>query len=350
MDNSRAVHSFRFTYRSLLFAAKASKRLKRAFDEHRFAPEISAGRAKALLAQMTGYGNWEELKASCDPLSVDPIDQELSSSGIAERRDILSRRLAKLMKMKFLHVAKDIVDRSEPTGSRSGLFRYDGYFDIPKHQVGMTDWDAFSSHAQRAPAIFEYACIKWLRSFEQPNERVTVVDADHHEAISVRRDGDEVLRVQYLRHARADLFDFMEYDDDADEPDHPTPLKPSHLHQLVVGFDIVDMQGGFSGANYDADALEAAHRFLLVDGLVTTLLCAHSVDATIATSNFVLDINEDRPEMVALAGYIESSFEHIVSSDQERDRKLLFGELVEIRKSTSLASKLPNFTIEVKDD
>lgn len=254
------------------------------------------------------------------------------------------------MKMKFAHVASNIIKQAEPTGSRSGLLRFDGYFDIPKHEIGTTDWEAFSSLIQRAPAIAEYACIKWLRSLEQANEEVMVIEADHHEAISVRRDGTEVLRIQFSRKARAELFDFMEYEDDADMPDHPTPLRPSHLHQLVVGFDIIDMQGGYTDDQYDADAFEAAHRFLLVDVLVTALLCAHSVDASIATSSCVLDINEERLEMLTLAEYLESSFNHVVSSDRERDQKISSGQLVERRTSASLMSKLPTFSFEVTDD
>lgn len=125
MEIDETLLNFRFHYRTVQFAEKAAKRLKRMFERMHGVDPMTKGRALALVAQMAGFGSWEELKEGVDPNSVDEIDQGLNMRQLTDRRFVQAARLAKLARIEDFN-AFHIVDRTEPTGTCSGFIRVSG--------------------------------------------------------------------------------------------------------------------------------------------------------------------------------------------------------------------------------
>ena len=167
MEIDETLLNFRFHYRTVQFAEKAAQRLKRMFERMHGVDPITKGRALALVAQMAGFGSWEELKEGVDPNSVDEIDQGLNMRQLTDRRFVQAARLAKLAKIEDFN-AFHIVDRTEPTGTCSGFIRVRGgetHFEMDELSNGSTNWSALenqlSKYTQHAP---DTLCLSELKS------------------------------------------------------------------------------------------------------------------------------------------------------------------------------------------
>lgn len=322
---------FHFTYKSLSFATKAAKRLKKAFEtEKPFVGSIKLGRALALTAQMTGYGNWDELKAAINSDSQDKIDQELSAHEISDRRKILAIRLAKLAKI-HINVAERIVLEAEPTGSKAGFIRYDSgetYFVLDDLPVGVSGVEAFGPVMQKFPAILGMKCYELLTDLIDDEDEGVVVKVipieNGRTGLIVRIYGEPVMAVCYLRGVDADLLP-INYEDDLDDEEinHPNPLRPTSIDSLVVKFDIEDITDSelklrrslkekieanmyeWNDRTYPMEANEAVAKFILADMILSSLACAMSLGVDIRSGRCQLDINEDRSEMTEMGSFIE---------------------------------------------
>lgn len=327
--------AFRFSYRSLSFATKAAKRLKKAFEAEGDAVRpIPLGRAMALIAQMAGHRDWERLKTAIDPDIQDKIDQELSANEINRRRMLLALRLAKLAKIDT-DMAERIVLNAEPTGSKAGLLRFDdaqAYFDLIELPIGATGFEAFAPVLERFPSIHQLGCCEWFKDHLEDDENagmsIKVIPVKTHTRLLVSIDNNAVLAVRYSRHILANLLPFsLELENGAfGDNRHLQPLRPSKIDNLYVRFGIMDITPGdlmleeasndvslsiksdACNAKYPPELYEAVAWFILADMVLNTIACCKSLDVGIVSGSIDLDIFTRCSTMIELAEMIH--FQH----------------------------------------
>jgi hypothetical protein len=314
--------TFRFTYKSLDFPTKAAKRLKKFFETYEGLPEITIGRARAIVSQLAGYGSWEQMKSALDPASPDRADHDLPSDKLGRRRGIQQKRLAHLSGMRD-DLSSLVIATVEPTGSATGLLRWDEdpYFELERLPVGKNGRDALSAIGAHSTKNTIIECLEpdgeeFGFYFSRCDIFVAKAERFHDTALTVFIDGIHRLDVEYERSVGLDLG--LEFWEEADDyRPHPRPLRPVRAKQMEVEYLLKNVTV-IDPVSQDA-ALEHAAAFILLDILRTTCLCARSVETKIEAVELSIDTNFDDPSWWSLSTIIEGMYRELLIDDEAHD-------------------------------